>query len=319
MAVLSVSLAITTSTIASAGFGEEDPPPSKPVTTGGTVTITVSGTALKGGSPGRAVSRKVSVPSPCWMEPSYTGKQYYEFVTGTGQYRERGGMAWVNQHMGENLTAEPGYEQYKDDITGRWWGGTCNSGNYDGPTKEFLEVSAAYFEEHPFTFIRAGRPVPVPPVPPEVLRDAAIAEMELPTPTIDWNPKTAESNGTIVNLDTWVWLTDRRDSLYVEATANTMGGPTSARVDVMLTGITVSADGAETAVCDGPGVPYSPSATGACAITLTRPGPTAVSTQSTWHATWSANGAPQGDIPTQPVVTPSLTTIQVSEIGTYNR
>src|SRR5687767_2905772 len=89
--VTGVSLALLPAT-AAFGWGGTDP--STPVTTGGTITVTVSGTALKGGSPGHSVSRKVSVPSPCWMEPSYTGKEYYEFVTGTGKYRERGGMAW---------------------------------------------------------------------------------------------------------------------------------------------------------------------------------------------------------------------------------
>lgn len=324
VAVLTVSLAIATSSTAFAGFGEEDPAPSKPVTTGGKVTVTVTGTALKGGSPGHSVSREVSVPSPCWMEPSYTGKEYYEFVTGTGKYRVRGGMAWVNQHMGEDLTAEPGYEQYKDDTMGHWWGGTCTSGNYDGSMKDFFALAKDFFKAHPFTFIPAGRPVPVPPVPPEVLRDAAIAAMELPTPAIDWNPKVKGTNGPIVNLDAWVWLTDRRDNLYVRATANTMGGETFAQVDVALEGMTVSAPGAETAVCQGPGVPYAPGAVGACTITFTAPSPTTagtpVTTQTTWKGTWFTNGDPEPrDLPAQPEVAPSVTAIRVTEVQTQNR
>lgn len=299
--------------------GEVINKPSTPTTNGGTITITVSGTAVKGGSPGHSVSRQVSVPSPCWMEPSYTGKEYYEFVTGTGEYTGRG-MAWLNAHTGENMTAEPGYEQYKDDTTGHWWGGTCSSGNYDGSIKDFFTVADAFFKAHPFTYIPAGRPVPVPPVPPEVLRDAAIAEMALPTPAIDWNPKATGTNGTFVNLDTWVWLKDRRDNLYVRATANTMGGDTWAQVDVNLTGMTVQADGAQTAVCDGPGIPYSQSASAAaaCTITFTHASPTTAGTsvraQTIWHGTWSTNDGPRGDIPTQPVVNPSITAVRVGEV-----
>lgn len=320
VAGLTTALAVGVSPTAYAGMGEDDPPPSTPKTSGGTITITVTGTALKGGTPGHSVSREVSVPAPCWMEPSFTGKEYYEFVTATGKYATQGGMTWINRHMGEELTAEPGYEKYKDDTTGHWWGGTCTSGNYDGSIKDFFKVADAFFKAHKFTFIPAGQPVPVPPVPPEVLRDAAIAAMALPTPAIDWNPKRAGTNGTLVNLDTWVWLKDRRDNLYVEATANTMGGPTSARVDVNLTGMTVEADGAETAVCDGPGIPYSQaaSAAAACTIRFTHASATAagtsVRTQTIWHGTWTANDVPQGDIPTQPVVNPSVTAVRVSEV-----
>jgi hypothetical protein len=311
------------SPIAAFGYGGTDP--QTPSTSGGTITITVSGTALKGGSPGQTVSRHVSVPSPCWMEPSFTGKEYYEFVTGTGKYADHGGMNWVNAHMGEELTAEPGYEKYKDDTTGHWWGGTCNSGNYDGSIKDFFTLADTFFKAHPFTYIPAGQPVPVPPVPPEVLRDAAIAEMELPTPAIGWNPKVAGTNGTLVNLDTWVWLTDRRDKLFVRATANTMGGETWAQVDVDLNGMTVEADGAETAVCDGPGVPYSQAASPAAACTIrfgkasaTAAG-TTVTTQTTWHGTWTATGRGPAELPTQPVANPSVTQIRVDERQIVNR
>jgi hypothetical protein len=251
------------------------------------------------------------------MEPSYTGKEYYEFATGTGEYAGKG-MSWVNAHMGESMTPEPGYEKYKDDTEGHWWGGTCTSGNFDGSIKEFFDFADEFFKAHPFTFIPAGQPEPVPPVPPEVLRDAAVAEMELPTPTIDWNPKRAGTNGTLVNLDTWVWLTDRRDDLFVRATANTLGGPTWAQVDVKLSGMTVSAPGAQTVECAGAGVPYSPSATGECAISFSHASTgtegTSVTTQTNWHGTWTATDRGVEDLPTQPTAPPGITPIRVNEV-----
>jgi hypothetical protein len=52
-----------------------------PTTTGGnTITVTVVGTGVKGGSAGHAGSRSVSVPAPCAMLPGFTGKEYYEWV-----------------------------------------------------------------------------------------------------------------------------------------------------------------------------------------------------------------------------------------------
>lgn len=321
---LTAALAVGLSPTAHAGMGEDDvgettPPPT---TKGGTITITVSGTALKGGSPGHSVSREVAVPAPCWMEPSFTGKEYYEFVTGTGKYAGRG-MAYINAHMGESMTPEAGYEKYKDDTEGHWWGGICSSGNFDGPIKEFFTFSNAFFKDHPFTYIPAGQPVPVPPVPPAVLRDAAVAEMELPAPKIDWNPKRSGTAGTLVNLDTWVWLTDRRDNLFVRATANTLGGATFAQVDVALDTMTVSAPGADTAECAGPGVPYSPSATGECAIRFTRASASAagtpVTTKTSWLGTWFGTGIAQQPLPTQPTAPDSVTPIRVTEVQAISR
>jgi hypothetical protein len=317
VAVLTTVLAVGLASTAQAATGQGPKKPSTPTTTGGTITITVSGTALKGGSPGHSVSRTVSVPAPCWMEPSYTGKEYYEFVTGTGEYAGHG-MNYMNAHTGENMTAEPGYEKYKDDTEGHWWGGICSSGNFDGPIKDFFTMTNAFFKDHPFTYIPAGQPEPVPPVPPEVLRDAAIAEMELPTPTIDWNPKWTGTGGTLVNLDTMVWLTDRRDNLFIRATANTLGGPTFAQVDVALENMTVSAPGADTVECAGGGVPYSPSATGECSIRFTRASPgtaaTPVTTQTSWSGTWFGTGVAQQALPTQPTAPPGVTPIRVTEV-----
>jgi len=314
---LSAVLALGSTQAAQAGAGEGSGETGTPTTSGGTITITVTGTALKGGSAGQSATRTVSVPAPCWMEPSYTGKEYYEFVTGTGEYEGKG-MSWVNAHMGENMEPEPGYEAYKNDTAGHWWGGTCTSGNFDGSIKEFFDFADKFFAAHKFTFIPAGQPEPVPPVPPELLRDAAIAEMELPTPAIDWNPKRAGTGGTLVNLDTWVWLKDRRDKLFVRASANTLGGPTFAQVDVALTGMTVSAPGATTAECQGPGVPYAEGATGECSIQFNRASAsaagTAVTTRTNWHGTWFATNRAVAELPTQPVVTPSVTNIRVNEV-----
>jgi hypothetical protein len=93
LVLLTIALTVGLSPMAQADNGErrkpKNPTTSTPTTKGGKISIMLSGTALKGGSPGHSVSRKVSVPAPCWMEPSFTGKEYYEFATGTGGMRVR--------------------------------------------------------------------------------------------------------------------------------------------------------------------------------------------------------------------------------------
>jgi hypothetical protein len=142
--------------------------------------------------------------------------------------------------------------------------------------------------------------------------------MTLPKPGIDWNPKRKGDAATLVNVDTWVWLTDRRDDLYVEATANTVNGPMTARVDANLSSMTISAPGTDPVECNGPGVPYARGATGECSVRFNRASPrggrTPVTTSTTWSATWSFNGADRGPIPLQPAAQTQVTNVGVREV-----
>jgi hypothetical protein len=65
-----VLVALTAAPLAQAEVGPGSP--STPTTEGGTITITVTGTGVKGGSDGHAATRTVSVPSPCYMRAGRT-------------------------------------------------------------------------------------------------------------------------------------------------------------------------------------------------------------------------------------------------------
>ena len=315
LAVIAVAAAVA-ATSWSPAWAEVGPPP---VTEGGTITVTVTGTGVRGGTAGRTATRSIQVPSPCSMSPGFTGKEYYEWV-------ESGDAASDHRRTGGEGQFEPrpNYEQYKDDDEGHWYGGMCSSEGFDD-LDEFFEYADNFFAENPAIYIPVGQPVPTPPIPPALLRDVAMDALTLPTPAIDWNPKRAGDAATLVNLDTWVWLQDRRDALWVEASVNSLAGRISARVDATMTEMTVSAPGATGATCANPGVPYAPGATGQCSIRFTRSSAalggatTPVTVQTQWHATWSANGEDQGDVPVQPDGQSQVTQVGVGEVQAVNR
>jgi hypothetical protein len=290
-------------------------------TKGQNITITVTGTGVKpGGGKVTVPASSVSVPPPCWMEPSMTGKQYNDYVHGTGQYAGHG-LAFINRHMGETEKPIPGQEQHATDDKGQYWSPTCFSGNFPGSIKDFFAFSDKFFAENPTRFIAYNEPKPVPPVPPEFLREIAIQQLKIPDPKINWNPKRAGDASTLVNIDTWFWLDDSPESMSVTATA----GGNSATVQADLVGLQVSGPSLPTTSCAGPGVPYSQGATGACTATFrsssdSLPGRvTPVTVQTTWTASWSANGQPRGPIAQQPAPATGTTNIGVREVQSVTR
>jgi hypothetical protein len=291
-------------------------PPPSPTTSGNTIVITVTGTGVRGGSAGHTAQHTRTVAAPCSMDPMETGKEYYDWVKSgnaarlwhnTGSDRESGAFA-----------ARPGYEQYKDDTKGLWYGGSCSSETYGSNLDAFFAYSDKWLATHQAVYVPVGTQPPAPPVPPELLRDIAAEELTLPGPTINWNPKRVGDAATLVNIDTWVWLTDRRTNLYVDATANSDVGQVTARVDANLQGMTVSAPGVPEQSCPDGGVPYAQGATGECAIKFTNGSPnggkTPVTTRTQWFATWSFNGEDRGAIPVQPAGPAQVTTIGVREV-----
>lgn len=310
---LAVPGALATATPAQAKRGPGNPTPD---TSGGTISITVTGTGVRGGSDGSGGgTRTVTTPVPCTYIQSMTGKEYYEYV--------KGGGPMGRDVDGNPFEPYPGYEQYKDDDKGHWYGGMCSSANFDGNLDEFFDFSDKWFEEHKGVYVEAGGTPPIPPIPPEILRNVAFDELTVPAPTLDWNPKHNGDAATLVNLDTWVWLTDRREDLYVRASVNTMAGPAWAQVDAKLTGMTVSAPNADTVECPGGGVPYAAGATGECALTFFKASPgqgtSPVTAKTTWATTWQTQAGPQGATPEQLDPPPATTNIRVIEVQVPNR
>lgn len=308
---VALALAVVAVTPLSAeAVGKLPPPTTGTGGSGQTITITVVGSGVKGGSAGSPGRTTAVVRSPCAMIAGFTGKQYYEWVSSGAANRD-----WYHQGGGADgpFVPKPGYEKYKDDAKGHWYGGSCSSEGFED-LKDFFAYSDKWFAEHESVYVPEGVEPPVPPVPPELLRDAATKAMTLPAPQIDWNPKRNGDAATLVNIDTWVWLTDRNTSLYVEASA----GGITARVDAKLDSMTVSAPTAEGTECVNGGVPYAPGASGQCSIAFKRSSPvggtTPVTTQTQWSAVWSVNNAPQGPIPDPLPPATDVTAIGVGEV-----
>lgn len=155
-----------------------------------------------------------------------------------------------------------------------------------------------------------------PPEDPEVLRDRAAARIVLPEPSLGSNPDFAETFA-VVNLETWLWVTDPWQSLTESETE----GFVTVEVFAEPRSVTWDFAAGGSAVCTGPGIEWSPAAHDAgtyCAHTFTsssadQPDAAYASTATTaWVFTWAINGVDQGEFGTTTASTGF--SIQVGEI-----
>jgi hypothetical protein len=278
---------------------------------GGTVYITIWGSGVRGGGGGFDIPlRELGIQPPCYYFPWMSGKELYELV-------ERGG--WIGGRADDEPVGPPsGWDdpQIREDTEGRWHSGVCVSSNFDGSLDAFFDYANNWFDDNPTVYVFAGDPPPVPPIPPEILVQYAYREMDLPAPQIGWNPQRRGDAATFVNLDTWVWLDESPVQLEVNASA----GGNTARVEATIDTMTVSAPYADPVTCEGAGVPWSPSASGGCAIVFGRssaihPGQvTPVTVDTHWAIEWFANGVPRGAL--EPQTTTATNPIPVAEVQT---
>jgi hypothetical protein len=312
----SALMALSGATTARADFGQPPPPPSADAKADGQViTVSVWGNGSKSGSAGSGQDGRVqvSVPAPCWMTANFTGREYFEYV-------DSGQMARDAFHANETVTPYPGYEQYRDDHLGYWYGAMCSSANWPGQDDPagFNTFALQFFEAHPSVYVPANEQVPQPPVPPALLRDIAFRNLRLPDPRLDWNPKRAGSQGTLVNLDTWFWL----DSAPTTLTVNAAAGGNEATVTARFGGMTITAPGESPLSCDGPGTRYTAGADSTCALRFGRASSalgaetTPVTVATRWTGTWAANGVDQGPLTRQPDPLTGMADIRVDEVQT---
>ncbi|WP_156393646.1 hypothetical protein [Nocardioides sp. Root140] len=254
----------------------------------GTVTVSVTGSLVRGGSPGSGGgSTTVSVPVPCYRTPLWTGKEYFDGIK-DGTITGAGWDEWNP----EPWAPYAGYKQHKNDTEGRWYVPTCTMLDSFENFQEFDKFSLNYFLNNTGVYVEAGEQPPVPPVPPEVLLKAATDSMTMPEPAFDYNPDITGNLDTLVNLDTWFWLRDPTGSGYVAATA----GNNSVRVDATLDRVAFSAGRAGSVACDDTGTAWAPGASSTCTLAFQRPGEHQVTAETEWGLTWSFNGQARGAI-----------------------
>ena len=154
-----------------------------------------------------------------------------------------------------------------------------------------------------------------PPVPPEVLRDRAAARINPPSPAVATSPPLERF--AVVNLETWLWVTDRWEPLRETESAG------FTRVDVVARPETLTWEfsNGESVVCHGPGIEWSEAVDRGgtyCGHTFTRssagePGDAFTATATIeWIFSWAINGNDQGDFGS--VDTVSDFSLQVGEI-----
>jgi hypothetical protein len=308
-------------TPAPSAFAEAGPGGSTtPGASGNTITVTVTGTGVSGGSAGSGGTTTVAVTPPCRYIQGFTGKEYYDYI--------KGGGPLGRDTEGNPFEPNPGYEQYKDDTKGHWYGGMCSSADYDGDLDEFFDFSDGWFESHKAVYVPENQNPPVPPVPVGLLRKVAFDALTVPAPEIDWNPKHNGDLGTLVNIDTWVWLkdrdlADRKPNLYVRASVNSMEGEISAQVNADLQTMTVTGPNGESTVCEKGGVKYVAGAAGGCTIRFQKASPgngtSPVTVDTAWNTTWLANGVLQGPTTEQLDPAPATTNIRILEVQAVTR
>lgn len=282
--------------------GCDVPPPS---TSGSTVVVRVEGAFVEGGSPGQPATSSVTVPSPCTYIPGKNGKDYAAWADAGGEsYNDAEGN---RQHV----PIDPNYKAHKGDTKGHYYSGMCDSSLFDGDIDEFIKYSDAWFDSHHAVWVPEGSAPPVPPIPKEVLLQAAQKAMTLPEPTFGYSPQTAAGAATLVNLDTWLWL----DKTPLQGTVNASAGGNSALVTADLDATTFSSPSTGTVSCAGTGTPWTRGAATDCSLRFVRASAgTPVEATSTWQLAWSYNGAPQGAL--DPISTTHTQNIPVNEVQT---
>lgn len=254
--------------------------------TSGTLVATVQVSGTTGEGTTYTAERRVGVAPMCWYSRGWTGQEYY-------QYRTSDSYQAAQAQMPVHYRSEPypDFEAYADVTDGYWFVPRCRDGvDYDY-LREFLDTRPPRF-----WVPEDGPPPDVVDVDPRVLAEAAYDLVEIPTGQIDWNPKARGVGATLVNTDTWVWVTGAVQE--VTATARVESG-TWAQVQARVAGIEVDAEGADRVECDGLGTAWSAGADpgAACSVWFTRssagarvpPGGSLPAFEMTVTATWEAS------------------------------
>lgn len=282
-------------------------------TDGQSVTVTVTGTLVgngSSGSPGSPGSTTVTVEPPCSYFQGSNGKEWYEFWYPNGGDTPR---TIVSPGDHEVSHPPPGTKKHKKDTDGYWWHPSCTSGNFDGNFDEFIEHAEDYFEDHNSVWVDAGETPPIPPIPPELLLQAAEEAMTVPDPQFEWNPKRAPDQGTLVNLPTWFWLEqDLPTEGSVTASVNTMAGSNSVTVEMGLVSVAFAGGDAGSVTCPTGGTPWTANATSDCTLAFGTAGQHTITADSRWEGSWSFNGTPQGAV--DPIDATWSTDLTASEV-----
>ncbi|RAX20659.1 hypothetical protein DRB07_13250 [Actinomyces sp. Z3] len=278
-------------------------------------SVTVTYTMASGGAADAVTStasQVTSVAPSCGYKPGRTGAEAAEFIGGFGDEKANRAVAAMY----------PGWEDYVDDTTGRWWTRYCDESAF-ADQDAYVEAAREFNAEHPWhVWVAEGEGPPDSEVDPAALASAVWTSVsaDIPSPSIDRNPTIGESQATVVGFDTWVWATaDTPTRVEIVAAV----GSTSVTVIATSSGLDLSAQDAE-ADCTGFGIPWTPAndAKGTdCVIVFDRSsahlgGTTPMNVDVQYSASWKSTTDRSGYLGA--LTTTSTVEIPVAEIQALN-
>ncbi|WP_166353184.1 hypothetical protein [Phytoactinopolyspora limicola] len=299
------------------------------------VDITIDGHT----TPGTGHSTRVSVPAKCAWAPFMDNPKQFRLLIQLGDLM--GGLMGVLIRLGMSAmmpsedVLDEAVEIWNDgEVPVTWYVLTCADDVEAEYARSFVQHCAMLFPDlclpSPFTYAAHEETPPVV-VEPEELAVAAREFLHLPEPEVDRNPKAVAAGGaTMVNLDTWFWVTD----------PDAVGGPDGERsvrasipefgvwAEVTATTAGLTLDSPAGGVRCEPAraiQQWSPGASdgSGCTVQFRKasvgyPGGYPVAARTEWSATWTGvdiSGTERsGDF--EPVTVTSDTTVPVAEMQT---
>jgi hypothetical protein len=338
-ALASLVISLAFGSPAFAGIKPLPPPTPPPAGPGGSQTdnggqatavdVVLSGNGLKG-PPGR---RHASVPATCWWRAAFgpsTDAKAMQAAYAAGQLQAMTrdsylGANWASFYTKRSYIAATAQEfadaAAKPAGSVAWYMAVCRDTATTTDYMNFLGFSPIGIRYIAFP---TGRP-PAAHVAPRDLAVYAQDQFDLPTPTMDRNPKIIKARGaSLVGLPTWFWVTNPAATGAPTGTRSVRAaaGNVWAQVDATSTGLTITSDaGRASCTPRQAATPYAPgtSETSACTLVFTKasvahPHGWPVTISANWHLTWTGSGNTGADLGIQPHTW--TTTVPVAEVQT---
>jgi hypothetical protein len=250
---------------------------------GGNISVGASSDTSFGGSPGAVTTSPVVATAPAPSSPSSPSS-----APNPNAPICRSTVLTLNNMLGP----PPGVTG-----PGSWYSILCSGPS--GSTTQNLWISAA----------TPGTPAPpappAPPVDPRTLALQAESQLQLPSPTVSFDP----ANAAVVNLPTWLWVSP---AIWHPYSVAAVAGAVTATATATPVSVTWTMGDGGSVGCDGPGTVYQPQLPSSAQTTYCSyaypvssagqpsstggPGHPAFAVTATvaWQVSWTAQGAAGG-------------------------
>jgi hypothetical protein len=163
---------------------------------------------------------------------------------------------------------------------------------------------------------------PDPPPDPEELRDRAVDELQLPSPSLAMSPPGEQ----VVQVESWLWVDE---ATWRPHSSSASAGGVTATVTAAPSRVLWDMGDGTVVICEGPGMAYDPAADGReqstdCSHTYRNssaglPGDAyTVTVTIEWDVEWTVSGAPGGG-PLPGLTTSTSTALAVAEMQALNQ